>query len=157
MNEQDDTDIAQENIADSPPSSTAFNIEGLVTSPTSSAKRRRAIQKRVVQIPIKETEGSSLKGENNTPPSDSWAWRKYGQKPIKGWLGEMETTSSAVLESPIMAGYDADVASMFMPMREEDESLFADLGELPECSTVFRQGMLDDRRRFTAPWCGTTS
>lgn len=80
-----------------------------------------------------------------------------GGDELLGWLGEMETTSSAVLESPIMAGYDADVASMFMPMREEDESLFADLGELPECSTVFRQGMLDDRRRFTAPWCGTTS
>jgi len=45
---------------------------------------RRAIQKRVVQIPIKETEGCRLKGESNTPPSDSWAWRKYGQKPIKG-------------------------------------------------------------------------
>ncbi|XP_020232566.1 probable WRKY transcription factor 65 [Cajanus cajan] len=67
-----------------PPSSTVLNIDGLVTSPTSSSKRRRAIQKRVVQIPIKETEGCRLKGESNTPPSDSWAWRKYGQKPIKG-------------------------------------------------------------------------
>ena len=73
-----------------------------------------------------------------------------------GWLGEMETTSSTVLESPIMAtGYHADVA--LIPMREEDESLFADLGELPECSVVFRQGLLTERRRYTAPWCGTTS
>ncbi|TKY60062.1 WRKY transcription factor 65 [Spatholobus suberectus] len=246
INEQEDTDAAQENnIAESPPSSTMFNIDGLVTSPTSSSKRRRAIQKRVVQIPIKETEGCRLKGESNTPPSDSWAWRKYGQKPIKGspyprgyyrcssskgcparkqverscvdptmlvvtyssdhnhpwpvsrnharptkkpepepvaepepepeekfadlggdesmitsadelgWLGEMETTSSTVLESPIMAaGFHADVA--LLPMREEDESLFADLGELPECSLVFRQGLMAERRRFTAPWCGTT-
>ncbi|RDX95282.1 putative WRKY transcription factor 65 [Mucuna pruriens] len=251
INEQEDTDVAQENIAESSPSSTAFNIDGLVPSPTSSSKRRRAIQKRVVQIPIKETEGCRLKGENNTPPSDSWAWRKYGQKPIKGspyprgyyrcssskgcparkqverscvdptmlvvtyssdhnhpwpvsrnharptkkpepevaadpveleaepepeekfadlggddsmvtttdelgWLGEMEATSSTVLESPIMAaGYAADVA--FLPMREEDESLFADLGELPECSVVFRHGLLAERRRYTAPWCGTTT
>lgn len=75
-----------------------------------------------------------------------------------GWFGEMETTSPAMLESPIMAEYDAaDVASVLLPMGEEEESLFADLGELPECSTVFRHGLLDDRRRFTAPWCGTTT
>ncbi|KAK7318837.1 hypothetical protein RJT34_03544 [Clitoria ternatea] len=241
INHQDDTD----NIADSPPSSTLFNIP----SPSSSSKRRKAIQKRVVQIPIKETEGCRLKGESNTPPSDSWAWRKYGQKPIKGspyprgyyrcssskgcparkqversrvdptmlvvtyssehnhpwplsrnhsrptkkpepeavvaasdpvepedkfaelggeesmittadelgWFGEMEATSSTVLASPIMARYDADVASVLLPMREEDESLFADLGELPECSVVFRHGLLEERRRYTAPWCGTTT
>lgn len=80
-----------------------------------------------------------------------------------GWLGEMEataTTSSAVLESPIFTGDDADVASMFLPMREEDESLFADLGELPECSVVFRRGLLEgeeQRRRCAASCCGTTS
>lgn len=44
---------------------------------------RRAMQKRVISVPIKEVEGSRLKGES-APPSDSWAWRKYGQKPIKG-------------------------------------------------------------------------
>ncbi|KAF7803273.1 putative WRKY transcription factor 65 [Senna tora] len=283
ISEQDDTDIAQENIAESPPSA-VFNVDSLVTS-TSSPKRRcviemhkkwdfgfsrRAIQKRVVHIPIKEVEGSRLKGESNTPPSDSWAWRKYGQKPIKGspyprgyyrcssskgcparkqversrvdptmivvtyscehnhpwpasrnhhhnksaankplaapepepepvenrvdhdpepepepessdkfadlgdeslittadelgWFSEMEgtaTTSSAVLESTILTGDDADVASMFLPMREEDESLFADLGELPECSVVFRRGAVEreeERRRCAATWCGTTS
>ncbi|ESW31474.1 hypothetical protein PHAVU_002G240900 [Phaseolus vulgaris] len=250
-NNRQDSDPPQENIADSPPSSSLFNIDAVVTSPTSSSKRRRAIQKRVVQIPIKETEGCRLKGESNTPPSDSWAWRKYGQKPIKGspyprgyyrcssskgcparkqverscvdptmlvvtyssdhnhpwpasrnntrptkkpepepvtdpvepepepeekfaelggdesmittademgWLGEMETTTSTVLESPIMsAAYHADVESALLPMREEDELLFADLGELPECSVMFRQGLLEERRRYTAPWCGTTS
>lgn len=49
---------------------------------------KRGVQKRVVSVPIKEVEGSRLKGDtntiSNTPPSDSWAWRKYGQKPIKG-------------------------------------------------------------------------
>ncbi|KAF2309583.1 hypothetical protein GH714_003949 [Hevea brasiliensis] len=123
--------------------------------------------KRVISVPIKDVEGSRLKGETAPPPSDSWAWRKYGQKPIKGspyprgyysvavqraalpensrdefsWFGEMETTSSTILESPIFADErstaEAD-AAMFFPMREEDESLFADLGELPECSAVFR-------------------
>ena len=119
--QEEDTDISQ----DSTPSSTSFNIDGSVTSHSSSSSKkrlvhiqiindhnfpqlnpilrcykitnnnvncfvyivklsRRAIQKRVVQIPIKEPHGSRLKGESNTPPSDSWAWRKYGQKPIKG-------------------------------------------------------------------------
>jgi hypothetical protein len=59
-----------------------------------------------------------------------------------GWFRDMETTSSTVLQSPIFADssvgvVEADVA-MFFPMREEDESLYADLGELPECSVVFR-------------------
>lgn len=57
------------------------------------------------------------------------------------WFSDMETTSSTVLESPIFAekttAGDSDV-EMFFPMREEDESLYADLGELPECSVVFR-------------------
>ncbi|GMI72890.1 WRKY DNA-binding protein 65, WRKY DNA-BINDING PROTEIN 65 [Hibiscus trionum] len=203
-------------------------------------KKGKSIQKRVVSVPIKDVDSS------RAPPSDSWAWRKYGQKPIKGspyprgyyrcssskgcparkqversradptmlvirysyehnhpwptsrnksvaakqpaavagkaaeeetetpttarvavkpepstsqpdtgtesgseerfagltgdefaWFGEMETTSLRVLETPMFAERDngeGDVA----PMREEDESLFADLGELPECSFVFR-------------------
>lgn len=78
-----------------------------------------------------------------------------------GWLGEMEGASAAVLESTILTGDDSDVASMFVPMREEDESLFADLGELPECSVVFRRGGMEreeERRRCAAAgWCGTTS
>ncbi|WJX47287.1 WRKY transcription factor [Trifolium repens] len=227
--QEEDTDTSQ----DSPPSSASFDIDGSLTSiSSSSSKKRRAIQKRVVQIPIKEPQGSRLKGESNTPPSDSWAWRKYGQKPIKGspyprayyrcssckgcparkqversrvdptmlvityssdhnhswpvsrnnsarlaakkielgpvepdkkfvghlvvddelgWLGEIDTTSSAILESPIMAEFDADMASMLLPMGEEDELLFADLEELPECSTVFRHGLFDARQRLTAP------
>ncbi|XP_010549420.1 PREDICTED: probable WRKY transcription factor 65 isoform X2 [Tarenaya hassleriana] len=221
------------------PTSSIFNDMKLISSP--SPKRRRSVQKRLVTVPIKDVEGSRMKGET-APPSDSWAWRKYGQKPIKGspyprgyyrcssskgcparkqvernrddptmilvtytcehnhpwpasktgpikhrpkpepepepeivpelelepeqskfmdlgeigttpscvdefaWFGEMETTSSTILESPIFSSdkktvpppENADVA-MFFPMREEDESLFADLGELPECSAVFRR------------------
>ncbi|XP_021907645.1 probable WRKY transcription factor 65 isoform X2 [Carica papaya] len=239
MTEQEDNENRPENGPESPPSNTYG--DGKITS-VLSPKRRKSIQKRVVSVPIKEVEGSRLKGET-APPSDSWAWRKYGQKPIKGspyprgyyrcssskgcparkqversrvdptmllityscehnhpwpasrnstskqpvkpetapvpdpepdpdpadsersepeekftnlgedslmaattpgdeftWFSEMETTSSTVLESPIFAertSGDADVA-MFIPMREEDESLFADLDELPECSMVFR-------------------
>ncbi|KAG4981330.1 hypothetical protein GLYMA_12G212300v4 [Glycine max] len=203
-----------------------------------SPKKRREMKKRVVTIPIGDVDGSKSKGENY-PPSDSWAWRKYGQKPIKGspyprgyyrcssskgcparkqversrvdptklivtyayehnhslpfpksnssaasaavsdgaavlpiesaarfppeeemtvfatdsdlelagdaavllshhhhhfgWFDDVASTG--VLESPICGEVD-DVA---VPMREEDESLFADLGELPECSAVFRR------------------
>lgn len=93
------------------------------------------------------------------------------------WFGEMETTSSTVLESSIFSGrassglvdhsISSDVA-MLLPMGDDDmdESLFADLGELPECSLVFRRGggrglPVDEQpaaaqRRIT-PWCGTTT
>ncbi|KAJ9690738.1 hypothetical protein PVL29_013077 [Vitis rotundifolia] len=268
VSEQEEQENSPENSGDSPPSP-MFN-DAKISSSTSSPKRsRRAMQKRVVSVPIKDVEGSRLKGDC-APPSDSWAWRKYGQKPIKGspyprgyyrcssskgcparkqversrvdptmlvvtyscehnhpwpasrnhhnttnppttaaatptptsapatppspkpaifssqaepdpdekftdlgeeslittedftWFSDFESPSSTMLESPIFAENnvrDADVA-MFFPMREEDESLFADLGELPECSLVFRRGVLEmeeERRRCTAPMCGTTS
>jgi hypothetical protein len=45
---------------------------------------RRSVEKRVVSVPIAEC-GDRPKGAGEgPPPSDSWAWRKYGQKPIKG-------------------------------------------------------------------------
>ncbi|KAM0826538.1 hypothetical protein ACQ4PT_068815 [Festuca glaucescens] len=47
--------------------------------------RRRSLQKRVVTLPLADVSVPRPKGvgEGNTP-TDSWAWRKYGQKPIKG-------------------------------------------------------------------------
>ncbi|XP_015875625.3 probable WRKY transcription factor 65 isoform X1 [Ziziphus jujuba] len=256
LDHEDNDNSTSSTTTDSPPPSnysTFFNNDSKnILSASSPKKSRRAVQKRVVSVPIKEVEGSRLKGESstgNTPPSDSWAWRKYGQKPIKGspyprgyyrcssskgcparkqversrvdptmlvvtyssehnhpwpppsrnhhhhhhsaattakqpskpqtpptatdhhhtdpepepeerfadlgeepvmatdefrWFDEMETTSSTVLESPIFAesggacsDAGGDVGGMVFPMREEDESLFADLGELPECSVVF--------------------
>ncbi|KAL8140521.1 hypothetical protein V2J09_006542 [Rumex salicifolius] len=251
----------------------------------SSSKTRRGIEKRVVKIPIKGGECSI----STTPPSDSWAWRKYGQKPIKGspyprgyyrcssskgcparkqversrsdpslllvtysydhnhsfpvtrnhhaaaaskqptpaadafvhapshigfkiesepavhvistntdvnnrqlveekltdlsttghveslnttaaatddfdWtFPHMETTSSAILDHPIFSNSTSTVAAdhenddlsarYFRPplMAAEEESLFADLGELPECSVVFGSGLAPP-----APWCGST-
>eukprot|EP00268_Persea_americana_P048997 TRINITY_DN5216_c0_g1_i2.p1 TRINITY_DN5216_c0_g1~~TRINITY_DN5216_c0_g1_i2.p1 ORF type:complete len:272 (-),score=8.75 TRINITY_DN5216_c0_g1_i2:291-1106(-) len=222
-------------------------------------RSRRAVEKRVVSVPIGDTEGA--------PPSDSWAWRKYGQKPIKGspyprgyyrcsswkgcparkqversnvdptmlvityacdhnhpwpisrnkpnpnpnspaqaaaapepkppvafsspadaepaekfadletdsvlhatndfaWFSDMASSSptkDTILESPICAGSDADdVEAVIFPMREEDESLFADLGELPGCSVVFRRGFYEQVeesgrcRLREAPCCGST-
>jgi hypothetical protein len=81
------------------------------------------------------------------------------------WFSELESsTSSTMLEIPILEGHggETDVGAMIFSMtEEEDESLFADLGELPECSVVFRRAALereeDERRRCNlAPWCGTT-
>lgn len=288
VSEQEDSENSPENSSDSPRSG-LFNDNKMMTS-TSSPKRRRSIEKRVVSVPIKEVEGSKMKGEISMPPSDSWAWRKYGQKPIKGspyprgyyrcssskgcparkqversradpnmlvvtyscehnhpWpasrnnqhnhrtsciinnntktkmktiaslttttiiasttisdiavskekitsdftrpsepnsdekfvnLGEsssslisanefgwfsdlIECTSTTMLESPILTQVDCDIdMSSTLTMREEDVSLFADLGELPECSTVFGRGMMErdeERRRLSlTPWCGTT-
>lgn len=287
MVDQEDHENSPENSEDSP-SSGMFN--DTKTSSTSSPKRsRRSIQKRVVSVPIREIEGSRLKGETNAPPSDSWAWRKYGQKPIKGspyprgyyrcssskgcparkqversradptmvivtyscdhnhpwpasrnnnnlhhhhhnstvspppassatiteeapvsntddidqeedpphdlskpstaepdekftslevgpgapfitttdrfgWFSDLESTSSTMLESPLMMAGDivgdADMAMIFS-IREEDESLFADLGELPECTTVFRRREVINEEEHhrrpckLAPWCGT--
>ncbi|XP_073030319.1 probable WRKY transcription factor 65 isoform X2 [Primulina eburnea] len=276
-----DSDESPENSADSPRSAVSGDIK---TASTSSSRRRRGgTQKRVMSIPIKDVEGLKLKGDHMTaPPSDSWAWRKYGQKPIKGspyprgyyrcssskgcparkqversrvdpnmlvvtyscehnhpwpasrhnnlntnhkkstssssasaaaatayltasvseedeedeeeeeeeeeereeeknmkpvinpsnqsqhiiednkfshlcegpliingsefgWFSDFESTTCIMLESPILTedriATDNEMAMLFT-MREEDEPLFADLGELPECSTVFRRGMV---------------
>ncbi|KAI6673153.1 hypothetical protein NL676_001059 [Syzygium grande] len=49
-----------------------------------NASEPKSVKKRVVSVPIaSDAEGSKSKGEAY-PPADSWAWRKYGQKPIKG-------------------------------------------------------------------------
>jgi hypothetical protein len=49
------------------------------------ASSRRSVEKRVVSVPLAEC-GDRPRGASGEgpPPSDSWAWRKYGQKPIKG-------------------------------------------------------------------------
>lgn len=48
-----------------------------------SMNNRKAQQKRVVYIPAASAV-SSRPGAGENVPSDLWAWRKYGQKPIKG-------------------------------------------------------------------------
>ena len=55
------------------------------------------------------------------------------------WFSEVSPTSLAMLESPVfVGGYSAEDDVAVFAMGEEEESLFADLGELPECSLVFR-------------------
>ncbi|KAI3800805.1 hypothetical protein L1987_28901 [Smallanthus sonchifolius] len=274
---QQDNQNSSENSDESQPSPLFYDTKA--TSTSSPKTSRRGTKKRVVHVPIKEVEGSRLKGETNAPPSDSWAWRKYGQKPIKGspyprgyyrcssskgcparkqversrtdpamvmvmyscehnhpwqasrnnnhhrlnvppsppttspttreaadtntndqlevkqsiqtrhsetelehesepdqkftslevgscgpfaatndqygWFYDLDSTSSTMLESPLMARdmvEDSDMPTFFS-IREDDESFFADLGELPECTTVFMQREIN---RNLAPWCGTT-
>lgn len=55
------------------------------TAAPAASRRRRSANKRVVTLPLADVSGPRPKGvgEGNTP-TDSWAWRKYGQKPIKG-------------------------------------------------------------------------
>ncbi|KAJ8761905.1 hypothetical protein K2173_006507 [Erythroxylum novogranatense] len=240
--EQEENEISPESGPESPPSSLVNDSK--MDSTSSPRRSKRGAHKRVVSVPIKDVDGARLKGENAPPPSDSWAWRKYGQKPIKGspyprgyyrcssskgcparkqversrldptmllvtyssehnhpwppsvrthhhqaaatkpspttvtntspkpqlsdskpetpelepeksfadlgdeslittdeftWFGDMQTTtSSTIFESHIFADKRGYADTEFFPMREEDESLFADLGELPECSSVFR-------------------
>lgn len=224
-----------ESTSEASPASPSSGEDTKIEAP--SPKKRRETKKKVVTIPIGDVDGSKNKGETY-PPSDSWAWRKYGQKPIKGspyprgyyrcssskgcparkqversrvdptklivtyayehnhslpvpksnsaaatasvsdgaaespaestavippseeltvfathsdleldgeaavllshhhfvWFDDVASTGG-VLVSPICG----EVDNVAVPMREEDESLFADLGELPECSVVFRR------------------
>ncbi|OWM78729.1 probable WRKY transcription factor 69 [Punica granatum] len=230
---EDHPDLEPQNGPD-PPSSEDETTRIGAPSP----KKRKGIQKRVVSIPIdRDVNGARSKGEAYPPP-DSWTWRKYGQKPIKGspyprgyyrcssskgcparkqversrmdpttlritysydhehtspaqghspaispvandppqtevsldlsgftghpdlrcdapldldWLAA-DVASTSLMENPVWtAGYcnelGADLAVGYDMMREEDETLFADLGELPECTTVFGRKEVDRTRR----------
>ncbi|GJW09116.1 probable WRKY transcription factor 65 [Tanacetum coccineum] len=44
---------------------------------------RKVGEKIVVKVKLEENEGKK-KSDQNHPSCDSWSWRKYGQKPIKG-------------------------------------------------------------------------
>ncbi|GFP96968.1 probable WRKY transcription factor 69 [Phtheirospermum japonicum] len=66
----------------------------------------------MVSVPIKDMMDQKLrlKGDHHhisSPPSDSWAWRKYGQKPIKG--------------SPYPRGYYKCSSSKGCPARKQVE------------------------------------
>ncbi|GAB4827182.1 WRKY Transcription Factor [Ancistrocladus abbreviatus] len=109
---EEERENSSDTSGDLPPSPTITPTTTTATSTTtsisSSPKRRRAIQKRVVTVPIKDLDGSRLKGDCTTaPPSDSWAWRKYGQKPIKG--------------SPFPRGYYRCSSSKGCPARKQVE------------------------------------
>nr|CAD1818642.1 unnamed protein product [Ananas comosus var. bracteatus] len=62
----------------------ADSMAGMQISPphSSGIKRRKNQAKKVVCIPAPAAANGRPNGE--VVPSDLWAWRKYGQKPIKG-------------------------------------------------------------------------
>ncbi|CAA2998587.1 probable WRKY transcription factor 65 isoform X1 [Olea europaea subsp. europaea] len=229
----------QENDVDSPLSGDEATEGIYVPSPK---KSRKEANKRVVTVPIGD--GGRSKGEVYPPP-DSWSWRKYGQKPIKGSpyprgyyrcssakgcparkqversrlepikllityfcehnhpllattkhhhhlstdststllpakfppeecavfanqpdlepadngfselageLGWLADVGSTVMDCPTLVGPSwahSDV-EVFMPIGEEDESLYGDLGDLPESLVVLR------RRGVETPCCEGT-
>nr|DAD48212.1 TPA_asm: hypothetical protein HUJ06_018149 [Nelumbo nucifera] len=104
LSEQEDARNMPERVTELPFS--AMINDGKISATSSPKKSRRAVQKRVVSVPIGDVDGSRLKGET-APPSDSWAWRKYGQKPIKG--------------SPYPRGYYRCSSSKGCPARKQVE------------------------------------
>ncbi|KAL3615142.1 WRKY transcription factor [Castilleja foliolosa] len=81
------------------------------TKMSSPSRSKGSVQKRMVSVPIKDMDQKlKLRGDHHqisSPPSDSWAWRKYGQKPIKG--------------SPYPRGYYKCSSSKGCPARKQVE------------------------------------
>ncbi|XP_078428309.1 putative WRKY transcription factor 65 [Wolffia australiana] len=95
--------------------SSAAQINAGISSSSPPQKRsaRRSTQKRMISVPITEIEGPRSKnGSEIAPPPDSWTWRKYGQKPIKG--------------SPYPRGYYRCSSSKGCPARKRVERSRAD-------------------------------
>ncbi|KAG1365300.1 DNA-binding WRKY [Cocos nucifera] len=65
----------------SPPIKQVLKFHKVSKMDSSVSKRSKVVQKTVVASRI-EADVRKQKGES--PPSDFWSWRKYGQKPIKG-------------------------------------------------------------------------
>lgn len=92
VHDQDDSDTTSETAVGSPLSGDDTSL----ANPLSPTKRNSG--KRVVTVPF---------DADIYPPADSWAWRKYGQKPIKG--------------SPYPRGYYRCSSSKGCPARKQVE------------------------------------
>ncbi|KAL0725439.1 hypothetical protein Bca4012_040038 [Brassica carinata] len=111
---QESDDDEDETYNDVVPESPSSCEDSKISKPTPK-KSRRNMEKRVVSVPIADVEGSKSRGEVY-PPSDSWAWRKYGQKPIKG--------------SPYPRGYYRCSSSKGCPARKQVERSRVDPSKL---------------------------
>ncbi|XP_008777869.1 probable WRKY transcription factor 65 [Phoenix dactylifera] len=139
--EPEEVGIAPENNAPSPLG------DPKAAQPISpSAKRsRRSVQKRVVSVPIpgdgdgSRPNGGSGGGEG-APRTDSWAWRKYGQKPIKG--------------SPYPRGYYRCSSSKGCPARKQVERSRVDPTMLVVTYSFDHNhpGPLPKNHRHPKPW-----
>ncbi|KAJ0229646.1 WRKY transcription factor 69 [Hirschfeldia incana] len=110
---QESDDEEDETYNDVVPESPSSCEDSKISKP--APKKRRNMEKRVVSVPITDVEGSKSRGEVY-PPSDSWAWRKYGQKPIKG--------------SPYPRGYYRCSSSKGCPARKQVERSRVDPSKL---------------------------
>nr|GMD05297.1 probable WRKY transcription factor 65 isoform X2 [Ipomoea batatas]GMD09164.1 probable WRKY transcription factor 65 isoform X2 [Ipomoea batatas] len=150
INDQDDSENSPENSADSPRSGMFHDTK--MASINSPKRSEFSAQ------PKPET-SEKFGGLGDSPSviySDEF-----------GWFSSFEptTSSSTVIESTSILTEarvtHADMSVIFS-MREEEEgeeSPFAGLGELPECSREFGIGMMERdearRRHNLTPWCGT--